>query len=103
MGTNIYTNSVDEIMNILDTFAKTYKLNANAKKIEQQQDTVEVALMLKEEKIICHHCGKEDRIKKVCPMKGKDKEEDHIHTQLGDIHDKEEEEGKELGYIATNM
>ena len=75
MGTNNYTKSVDEAMNILNTFAKASKSNGNPRKGEIKQDNTKIAFAQKEsEKIICYHCGEEDHITKVCPKKEKTKE-----------------------------
>ena len=100
MGTNNYPKSVDWTMNILNTFAKTSKSNWNQRKGGIKQDNTEVAFTQKErKKIICYHCDEEDHIAKVCPKKGKPKEEARVHTQLEANMDQDDDEEEELGYI----
>ena len=74
MGTNNYLKSVDETMNILNTFTKISKSNGNTRKGGLKQENTEVAFMQKEgKKVICYHCGEEDHIARVCPKRYKEK------------------------------
>ena len=50
MGANNYPKSVDETMNILNTFAKTLKSNGSQRKGAIKQDNTEVAFAQKESK-----------------------------------------------------
>ena len=100
MGTKNYPKSVNETMNILNTFAKTSKSNGNPRKGGLKQEKTRVAFVQKEgKKIVCYHCGEEDHTAWVCPKKGKEKEEAHVHTQLEATSNESEEEEKELGYV----
>ena len=89
MGTNNCIESVDETINILNTFAKMSKCNRN-----QRKGATEVAFTQKEAKRIVDH------IKRVCAKKDKVKEEAKVHTQLDATsnENEKEEEGDELGY-----
>ena len=95
MGTNNYTKSVDVTMNILNTFAKTFKSNGNQRKGGIKHNNTKVAFAHKESKKSCD----EDHIAKVCPKKGKGKEEAQVHTQLEATLNKSDEEKEELGYV----
>ena len=100
MGTDNYPKSVDETMNILNTFAKISKSNGNQRKGAIRQDNTEVAFAEKEaKKILCYHCIEEDHIAQVCPKKGKAKEEAQVYTQLEAMSNESEEEEEELEYV----
>ena len=99
MGTNNYPKSVDEIMNILNTFAKTLK-SMGVKEGGIKHDNTKVAFAQKEsKKIICYHCSEEDHIAKVYPKKVKGKEEAQVHTQLEVMLNESDGEEEELGYV----
>ena len=100
MGTNNDPKSVEETVNILNTFAKASKSNSNLRKGGIKQDNTEVAFAQKEsKKIIYYHCGEEDHIARVCPKKGRPKEEAQVHTQLEANLNEDDDQEEELGYI----
>ena len=61
MGTNKYPKSVDETMNILNTFAKTSK-STFGKKANYKSEVAEVTFAQSKDlsEVNCYHCKKED-------------------------------------------
>ena len=100
MGMNNYPKFVDETMKTLNTFAKLSKCNGNQRKGTIKQDNTEVAFTQKEcKKIICYHCGEENHDARVCPKKGKGKEETQVHTQLEATSNESGKEEEEVGFV----
>ena len=70
MGTNNYPKSIDEIVNILNTFIKTNK-NSYAKKNNYRAEGTEVAFTQARDlsEVTCYHCGKKGHFAKICAEK----------------------------------
>ena len=79
MGTNKYPTSVDETMNILNTFAKIGKTMVG------KRHTRDLS------KVTCYYCNA-----KTCPEKETKEGKIHTHMVESDI---EAEEGDQFGYI----
>ena len=97
MGTNNYPKSVDETMNILNTFSKTSKAGNGKKLFQKYENNMEVAFAQKDlSNVMCYHCGKKRHFARTCPSK-KLNNKAHLHTQK--TNDVDEEHNEEFGYI----
>ena len=101
MGTNNYLKSVYETMNILNIFAKTSKAGNWKKPFQKYENNSKAAFAQKAlSNVMYYHCGEKGHFARTWPSK-KSSNKAHVHTQIANEVDDEEEE--EFGYIIIKI